>query len=235
MSDFAGYKKTIMNAAHNDRIRLALSRAIGSYRSNRNTALTKFPHTIKMAEEVREMRSHAIGNMQAMAEEAVAAIESNKGHGYIAKTAEEALKIIGDLVGTGKLIVKGKSMTGEEVGLREHLEEAGNEVYETDLGEFIIQQLNSKPMHILSPAIHVPKEDVAELFSKIVNEKLPAEDIERLINDHPNVSPETREQVLRVVTETDRNMLPGRSSFSISRPRGPIPPRTASSRSPVFA
>ena len=101
MSDFAGYKKTIMNAAHNDRIRLALSRAIGSYRSNRNTALTKFPHTIKMAEEVREMRSHAIGNMQAMAEEAVAAIESNKGHGYIAKTAEEALKIIGDLVGTG--------------------------------------------------------------------------------------------------------------------------------------
>ena len=181
MSDFAGYKKTIMNAAHNDRIRLALSRAIGSYRSNRNTALTKFPHTIKMAEEVREMRSHAIGNMQAMAEEAVAAIESNKGHGYIAKTAEEALKIIGDLVGTGKLIVKGKSMTGEEVGLREHLEEAGNEVYETDLGEFIIQQLNSKPMHILSPAIHVPKEDVAELFSKIVNEKLPAEDIERLV------------------------------------------------------
>ena len=51
MSVFSDYKKTIMDAAHNERIRLALSRAIASYRSNRNTAMEKFPHTIKMAEE----------------------------------------------------------------------------------------------------------------------------------------------------------------------------------------
>ena len=95
MADFSNYKKTIMTAAHNDRIRLALSRAIGSYRSNRNNALTKFPHTIKMAEEIREMRARTIGDMEVMAQEAIEAIESNKGHGYIARTAEDALKIIG--------------------------------------------------------------------------------------------------------------------------------------------
>ena len=173
MSIFTDYKKEIMDAAHNDRIRIALSRAIKSYRANTNSALKKFPHTIKMAEEVREIKEKAIGEMEKLAQQACEAIEENKGKAYIAKTADDALNIIGELVGSGKLIVKGKSMTGEEIELREHLEEHGNEVYETDLGEFIIQKLGSRPMHILSPAIHVPKEDVAQLFSKITGEELP--------------------------------------------------------------
>jgi len=173
MSVFTEYKKEIMDAAHNDRIRVALSRAIKSYRANTNSALKKFPHTIKMAEEVREIKEKAIGEMEKLAQQACEAIEENKGKAYIAKTADDALNIIGELVGSGKLIVKGKSMTGEEIELREHLEEHGNEGYETDLGEFIIQKLGSRPMHILSPAIHVPKEDVAQLFSKITGQELP--------------------------------------------------------------
>jgi L-lactate dehydrogenase complex protein LldG len=181
MSVFTDYKKEIMEAAHNERIKLALSRAIASYRSNINNALKKFPHSIKLAEEVREIKSKAIDRMEQLAEEACAALESNHAKAYIAKTAEDALKIIENLVGTGKLIVKGKSMTGDEINLREHLEKLGNEVYETDLGEFIIQKLNSRPMHILSPAIHVPKEDVATLFSKITGEELPPTDIEKLV------------------------------------------------------
>jgi L-lactate dehydrogenase complex protein LldG len=181
MSVFSDYKKELMSAAHNERIRLALSRGIASFRSNVNNALTRFPHTIKMAEEVREIKVKAIGEMEKLAHQACEAIELNRGKAYIARTSEEALKIIGDLVGKGKLIVKGKSMTSEEIGLREHLEELGNEVYETDLGEFIIQKLNSRPMHILSPAIHVPKEDVAKLFSKITGEELPSDNIERMV------------------------------------------------------
>jgi iron-sulfur cluster protein len=181
LSVFSDYKKEIMDAAHNERIRLALTRGITSYRNNRNAALEKFPHTIKMAEEVRETKIKAIGMMEEMAKQACEAIESNHGKAYIAKTAADALAIIDGLVGTGKLIVKGKSMTGEEIGLREHLEEKGNEVYETDLGEYIIQKLGSRPMHILSPAIHVPKEDVAKLFSKITGEELPPTDIEKMV------------------------------------------------------
>jgi len=173
MSIFTDYKKEIMHAAHNERIRIALFRAIKRYRANTNNALKKFPHTIKMAEEVREIKDKAISEMEKLTEQACEVIEENKGKAYVAKTADEALKIITDLVGTGKLIVKGKSMTGEEIGLREHLEEQGNEVYETDLGEFIIQKLNSRPMHILAPAIHVPKEDVARLFSRITGEDIP--------------------------------------------------------------
>lgn len=172
MSQFKAYKTQLMEAARNDRISTALSRAIKSYRANTNDALKKFPHTIELAEEVRKIKEDSISRMKELAEQACETIEGNKGHAYIADTAEEALKIISELVGKDKLIVKGKSMTGEEIGLREHLEELGNEVYETDLGEFIIQQLKSKPMHILSPAIHVPKEDVATLLTNITGEKV---------------------------------------------------------------
>lgn len=170
-----------MDAAHNERIRMALSRAITSYRANTNEALKRFPQTIEMAKEVREIKKNAIANMQKLAEQACESVEYNKGKAYIARTVDDALGIVDKLVGTGKIIVKGKSMTGEEIDLREHLEHQGNEVYETDLGEFIIQKLGSRPMHILSPAIHVPKEDVARLFSEITGEDLPADDIGGLV------------------------------------------------------
>jgi len=180
MSVFGEYKKEIMDAAHNDRIRLALSRSINRYRPNIDNALKQFPQTVKLAEEVREIKEKAIGNMEKLVEQACQAIEANHGKAYIAKTAEDALNIIGGLVGSGKLVVKAKSMTSEEIGLREHLEEGGNEVYETDLGEFIVQKLGSRPMHILAPAVHVPKEDVAKLFSEITGQELPA-DVEVLV------------------------------------------------------
>jgi iron-sulfur cluster protein len=182
LSVFSEYKKEIMEAAHNERIRLALSRAIASYRTNTNEALKRFPQTVELAKEVLEIKKSSIAQMEKLASIACESIEYNKGKAYIAKTVEDCLNIVDKLVGTGKLIVKGKSMTGEEIELREHLEHKGNEVYETDLGEFIIQKLHSRPMHILSPAIHVPKEDVAKLFSEITGEQLPADDISRLVS-----------------------------------------------------
>jgi len=175
MSVFSEYKQEIMDAAHNDRVRLALSRAILSYRANVNEALKRFPHTIEMAKEVREIKKRSISEMEKLAAQACESIEYNKGKAYIAKTVKDCLDIVDKLVGSSKLIVKSKSMTSEEIDLRDHLERQGNEVYETDLGEFIIQKLHSRPMHILSPAVHVPKEDVAKLFSEITGEKIPAD------------------------------------------------------------
>lgn len=174
------YRKELRDAAASGRIRLALQRAIKSYRENTNNALKKFPHTVKMAEEVRLIKENSVQHMAALAKKAGQNIEENKGHYHVAKTAADALNIIGGLVGAGKLVVKAKSMTAEEIELREHLEGAGNEVYETDLGEFIIQKLGQRPMHILSPAIHVPREDVARLFSEITDQALPA-DIDTLV------------------------------------------------------
>jgi len=180
MSISKDYRKELRDAAGSGRIRLALSRAIKSYRVNTDNALKKFPHTIKMAEEVKLIKEASIQHMTELARKAGRSIEENKGKYYIAGTAGDALRIIGEIVGKGKLVVKAKSMTAEEIQLREHLEEAGNEVYETDLGEFIIQKLGQRPMHILSPAIHVPREDVARLFSQITGQKLQP-DIDTLV------------------------------------------------------
>jgi iron-sulfur cluster protein len=181
VSEFSKYKKEIMDAAHNERIALALTRAITSFRGNINNAIQKFPHTLKLAEEVREIKARSIVQMGKLVEVACEAIETNKGKAYIAKDADEARSIVQKLVGTGKLIVKGKSVTAHEIELQEHLETLGNEVFETDLGEFIVQQLKSRPMHILSPAIHVPKEDVAELLSKLSGKNLPPNDIDQMV------------------------------------------------------
>jgi L-lactate dehydrogenase complex protein LldG len=180
MSISKEYRKELKDAAGSGRIRLALSRAIKSYRVNTDNALRKFPHTLKMAAEVKLIKEASVQQMAELARKAGHNIEENRGKSYIAKTAADALRIIGDIVGKDKLVVKAKSMTAEEVGLREHLEQAGNEVYETDLGEFIIQKLGQRPMHILSPAIHVPREDVARLFSQITGRKLEP-DIDTLV------------------------------------------------------
>jgi L-lactate dehydrogenase complex protein LldG len=181
MSEFSEYKKEIMDAAHSERISLALTRAIASYRGNVSKALEKFPHSAILAEEVRQIRSDAIDNMEKLAQIACEAIELNKGKAYIAKDGKAALEIVDKIVGKNKLIVKGKSITAHEIELQEHLEAAGNEVLETDLGEFIVQQLHQRPMHVLSPAIHVPKEDVAVLLSKLSGKELPPTDIEKMV------------------------------------------------------
>ena len=74
----------------------------------------------------------------------------------------EILKILSE--NQVKTLVKSKSMISEEIELNENLEKSGVEPVETDLGEFIVQVAGEKPYHILTPAMHKSKEDVAELF-----------------------------------------------------------------------
>jgi iron-sulfur cluster protein len=173
MSKLKAYKKRLQEAARDPQISVALERAIASYRKNVDEALKRFPHTLKMAEEVRDIKKQSISHMGELVDRACEAIRENKGQAFVARTPGEALEIIDEIVGSGKLIVKGKSLTGEEIDLREHLEERGNEVYETDLGEYIIQLLGIKPMHLLAPAIHVPKEEVARLLSRVTGKQIP--------------------------------------------------------------
>ena len=167
------YKKRLQEAARDPQISLALERAIASYRKNVDEALKRFPHTLKMAEEVRRIKEKSISRLDELVKQACEAIREQKGQAFIARTPAEALEIIDGIVGSGRLIVKGKSLTGEEIDLREHLEERGNEVYETDLGEYIVQLLGIKPMHLLAPAVHVPKEEVAKLLSRVTGKDIP--------------------------------------------------------------
>jgi iron-sulfur cluster protein len=69
-----------------------------------------------------------------------------------------------------KSIVKSKSMATEEIHLNKHLEKAGIDVQETDLGEWIIQLAGQTPSHMVMPAIHMTKEEVATVFSNKVED-----------------------------------------------------------------
>lgn len=68
-----------------------------------------------------------------------------------------------------KSVVKSKSMTTEEIELNSAFEKGGIDVVETDLGEFIVQQAGQKPYHIVTPAMHMSKEDVALLYNEKFN------------------------------------------------------------------
>jgi len=94
--------------------------------------------------------------------------EKNGGKVIWARDANEALKEILNIVKKHdiKSAVKSKSMTTEEIELNEMLEKNGVETLESDLGEFIVQQAGEKPYHIVTPAMHMSKEDVAALYHK---------------------------------------------------------------------
>jgi L-lactate dehydrogenase complex protein LldF len=74
-----------------------------------------------------------------------------------------------------RMVVKSKSMATEEIELNEALERAGVTPVETDLGEYIIQLAHEKPSHIIAPAIHKTKGQVAELISKVARRRLAAD------------------------------------------------------------
>lgn len=92
---------------------------------------------------------------------------ANGGKIIWAQNAEEALTEILKITSTHniKSAVKSKSMTTEEIELNNSFNKEGIDVVETDLGEFIVQQAGQKPYHIVTPAMHMSKEDVASLYN----------------------------------------------------------------------
>jgi len=82
----------------------------------------------------------------------------------IVEAQQEILAII-ERAGARK-VVKSKTMATEEIHLNEFLELNNIESLETDLGEYIVQLLGQKPYHIVTPAMHLSKEDIAKLFNE---------------------------------------------------------------------
>ncbi|WP_439695243.1 LutB/LldF family L-lactate oxidation iron-sulfur protein [Mucilaginibacter sp. AW1-7] len=85
-----------------------------------------------------------------------------------ANDAEEANREILNIIqkAKAKTVVKSKSMVTEEIHLNEFLKENHIESLETDLGEYIVQLLGQAPYHIVTPAMHLSKEDIAKLFNQ---------------------------------------------------------------------
>ena len=134
----------------------------------RREAFESLPDGDRLRDRAREIKEATLQELDRHLERLIDEIERRGGHVHFATTAAEAREIVLDVARrTGaRTAVKAKSMATEEIHLNEALEAAGVTPIETDLGEYIIQLAHERPSHIIAPAIHKTRGQVAELFAK---------------------------------------------------------------------
>jgi len=115
-----------------------------------------------------ELRDGVLDGLGGLLERFAEKAAASGVHVHWASDAAEARRIVTETAAAHDVrrVVKSKSMLTEEIGLTPHLEQAGMDVVETDLGEFIIQVARQGPSHIVIPAVHLSAGDVAGIFEK---------------------------------------------------------------------
>jgi len=126
--------------------------------------------------KVAEVKSRGASKVEALADQFEANLVKRGTKVYRASNGEDVFKIIKDIAKArnAKKIVKSKSMASEEIYLNKHIADTIQPV-ETDLGEWIIQQIDEKPSHMVMPAIHLTKEKCAEIFTNALGHKVEPE------------------------------------------------------------
>ncbi len=143
--------------------------------------LNRYPEIAEKAKRIRKVKEEALRRIDELIDEAVKSLKSVNAKPYYAETAGDAREIIGRIVGSGKVVVMSKSMAAEEIKLREHLESLGNEVWETDLGQLLVQLEEGKPMHTVAPAIHMTRERAAKLVEEKLGVKVDPDKINEIV------------------------------------------------------
>jgi L-lactate dehydrogenase complex protein LldF len=140
---------------------------IGRYNAVVPKGKEQFSNVNLAREKAKNIKWKAIENLDKMLESFEAKIAKRGAQVIWAEDAKQALEEIGKICAEKncKTLVKSKSMVTEEIHLNKFLEEKGIESIETDLGEYIQQLDGEPPYHIVTPAMHKSKEDVAKLFA----------------------------------------------------------------------
>jgi L-lactate dehydrogenase complex protein LldF len=146
----------------------ALTIATTKFIGLRREAFDEFPEGEALRDRARAIKEATLQHLDQHLERLIDNVERRGGHVHYAASAEEAREIVLDIARrTGaRMAVKSKSMATEEIHLNDALEAAGVTPVETDLGEYIIQLAHERPSHIIAPAIHKTKGQVAELFAR---------------------------------------------------------------------
>jgi len=158
----------------------AVQQATSRFVDGRAARVAELPQWEELRQIGSDIRLHTIENMDVYLTRFETAVQAAGGIAHWASTAEDARQIVLQIAKEHnvKLAVKSKSMATEEIGLNHALEAAGIEALETDLGEYIIQLAGTGPSHIIVPAVHLKKEEIAALFSKKLHIDAPADPIE---------------------------------------------------------
>jgi L-lactate dehydrogenase complex protein LldF len=155
-------------ALHDSFLQQALTIATTKFIDLRREAFAGFPEGEALRDRARAIKEATLQQLDHHLETLVGNIERLGGHVHYAANAEEARRIVIDIArrAGARMAVKSKSMATEEIDLNEALEREGITPVETDLGEYIIQLAHERPSHIIAPAIHKTKGQVAELFAR---------------------------------------------------------------------
>jgi len=164
------FDRKIHAALTNRKQQLAIFSATGKMKEGREaaTAASVLPDYQELRTQANALKKHTIDHLDFYLEEFERNVEAAGGKVIWAKDATEVADFVLSLARErdARLIVKSKSMTSEEVDLNERLEHHGLEAVETDLGEYIIQLAGERPFHIVGPALHKDRYDVADIFEK---------------------------------------------------------------------
>ena len=168
-------------ALRNEPLRAAMRNATGIFADRRRNALAEVPDWQGLRARAAYIKRETLARLPLYLEEFASQAENAGAEVHWARDAAEACAIVGRLAQRmdARRIVKSKSMTTEEIGLNTSLDVDGRHPVETDLGEWIIQLAGELPSHIIVPAIHKSRADVAQLF---VDELgiAPTDDVEEL-------------------------------------------------------
>lgn len=175
------YLEEIEQSLDNEFQRKALDTFAVAYRTGRANAFAGMD-VRGLIEEIAAAKDDSLARMDELYQAFKAKAEGMGVHVHLAKTAYEANEIIARIAQENDCTkaIKSKSMTAEETHLNHHLEEKGMTVVESDLGEWIIQLRKEGPSHMVMPAIHLSRYQVADLFSGVTR-KEQAPDIQKLV------------------------------------------------------
>lgn len=175
------YLQEIEESLGNEFQRKALDTFAVAYRTGRANAFAGMDVRGLIA-EIAQAKDDALVRMDELFQQFKEKAQSMGVHVHLAKTAYEANEIIARIARENncKKVIKAKSMTAEETHLNRHLEEKGLAVVESDLGEWIIQLRKEGPSHMVMPAIHLSRYQVADLFTK-QTKKEQDPDIQKLV------------------------------------------------------
>ena len=166
----------------NGRVRANIRRAMDHLVEKRSRAFPDAEERERLRAQGEGIRAEALARLPELLEALERACTANGMQVHWAETPDEANRIVlGILREQGaSVLIKGKSMVSEEMGLNAFLEAEGIQAVETDLGELILQLGDERPSHIIAPAIHKDRYEVAELFGRCFPELPYREDIEGL-------------------------------------------------------
>jgi iron-sulfur cluster protein len=170
-------------------IRMSLAIESATVRANtqlfnrgRYRAVAELPDYDALKDQARQIKENSIAALPELIQTLKSSIRARGGHVFLASTAEDACRYILDVCHwrAAKMVVKGKSITSEEIKLNHVLEKEGIEVVESDLAEFILQLADEQPSHSLAPALHYSRERITALFKRKFQTDLPLDTGEAL-------------------------------------------------------